>query len=77
MGARVSVAVALILGGEVDGSDFPENARHAAEILPNAEVFLIPNVGHNPYEEVPDLVKAKLIRFLGSDPKEPAGQGGL
>ena len=66
----------LILGGEVDGPNFPENARRAVEVFPNAEVFLIPNVGHNPHEEVPDIVNAELIRFLGSDPNEPAGEGG-
>jgi len=66
----------LILGGEVDGPNFPENARRALEVFPNAEVFLIPNVGHNPHEEVPDIVNAELIRFLGSDPNEPAGEGG-
>ena len=65
----------LILGGEVDGPDFPANARRAVEILPNAEVFLIPDVGHNPHEEVPEIVNAELIRFLGSDPDEPAGEG--
>lgn len=64
----------LIMGGEIDGPDFPANARRAVEILPNAEVFLIPNVGHNPHEEVPDVVNAELIRFLGSDPDEPAGE---
>ena len=65
----------LILGGEIDGPNFPENARRAVKILPNAEVFLIPNVGHNPHEEVPDIVNAELIRFLGSDPDEPADEG--
>ena len=62
----------LILGGEIDGPNFPEHARRAADILPNAEVFLIPNVGHNPHEEAPGIVNAELIRFLGSDPNEPA-----
>ena len=66
----------LILGGEIDGPEFPDNARRAAEILPNGEVFLIPNVGHNPHEEVPDIVNAELIRFLGTDPVEPAGGEG-
>ena len=66
----------LILGGEVDGPDFADNARRAVEILPNAEVFLIPNVGHNPHEEVPDIVNAELIRFLGTDRDAPAGEGG-
>ncbi len=66
----------LILGGEIDGPDFPENARTAAKIFPNAEVFLIPGVGHNPHEEVPEVVNAELIRFLGTDPDEPAGKSG-
>lgn len=56
----------LILGGEIDGPEFPANARRAAEILPNGEAFLIPGVGHNPHEEAPDIVNAELIRFLGS-----------
>ncbi|MEE2636457.1 MAG: alpha/beta hydrolase [Acidobacteriota bacterium] len=64
----------LILGGEIDGPQFPENARRAVEILPNAEVFLIPNAGHNPHEEVPNIVNRELVRFLGSDPTEPAGR---
>ena len=65
----------LILGGEIDGPDFPANARRAVEILPNAELFLIPGVGHNPHEEVPEIVNAELIRFLGTDPVRagPAG----
>ena len=57
----------LILGGEIDGPNFPAAARRAVEILPNAETFLIPDVGHNPHEEVPEVVNAQLIRFLGSD----------
>ena len=61
---------AMVLGGEEDGPNFPENARRAAESLPNAELVLIPNVGHNPHEEVPEIVNAELIRFLSSDPDE-------
>lgn len=56
----------LIMGGEEDYPTFAEEARHAATQFPNAEVFLIPNVGHNPHEEVPEIVNAELIRFLGS-----------
>lgn len=56
----------LILGGEGDYPSFAEEARHAAETFPNGEVFLIPVVGHNPHEEVPEVVSAELIRFLGS-----------
>lgn len=56
----------LILGGEDDYPTYGEEARHAASVLPNGEVFNIPNVGHNPHEEVPEIVNAELIRFLGS-----------
>ena len=54
----------LIMGGEEDYPTFAEEARNAAAIFPNGEVFLIPDVGHNPHEEVPDVVSAELIRFL-------------
>ena len=40
----------------------------------SAELVLIPNVGHNPHEEVPEIVNAELIRFLSSDPDEPASE---
>jgi pimeloyl-ACP methyl ester carboxylesterase len=56
----------MVLGGEKDGPTFPEDARRAAQTLPNAELVLIPNAGHNPHEEVPERVNAELIRFLSS-----------
>jgi pimeloyl-ACP methyl ester carboxylesterase len=65
---------AMVLGGEKDGPTFPADARRAAETLPNAKLVLIPNVGHNPHEEVPEIVNAELIRFLSSSPTESARQ---
>ena len=62
----------LVLGGAEDGPDFPELARQVAEALPNAELVLIPDEGHNPHESVPGIVNAELIRFLSSDPATPA-----
>ncbi len=56
----------LILGGADDYPTYAEEARHAAAKFPNGEVVNIPNVGHNPHEEVPEIVSAELIRFLGS-----------
>jgi len=56
----------LILGGQEDYPTYVEESRHAASIFPNGEVFLIPNIGHNPHEEAPDIFNAELIRFLGS-----------
>jgi len=56
----------LIIGGAEDYPTFAEEARHAASVFPNGEVFLIPDIGHNPHEEVPDIVNAELLRFLGN-----------
>jgi pimeloyl-ACP methyl ester carboxylesterase len=57
---------ALVIGGAEDGPNFPENARNAAETLQNGELYLIPNVGHNPHLESPEILNRELIRFLGS-----------
>ena len=54
----------LILGGEDDYPSFSREAKGAAKVFPNAETFLIPGVGHNPHEEVPDIVSTQLIKFL-------------
>jgi len=54
----------LIIGGEDDYPSFSQEAKRAADIFPNAETFLIPGVGHNPHEEVPDVVSSRLIKFL-------------
>ena len=56
----------LILGGEEDYPTYAAEAQHAADIFPNGEVFLIPGVGHNPHEEVPEVVSKELIRFFGT-----------
>jgi pimeloyl-ACP methyl ester carboxylesterase len=58
----------LVIGGEVDGPDFPGQARVVAETIPNAQIVLFPNVGHNPHLEAPDLFQPELIRFLESEP---------
>jgi len=67
---------ALVIGGEEDRlvRDFPAAARNVAEQLRNAELVLFPEVGHNPAFEIPDEYHAELIRFLRSDPNDPADQ---
>ena len=55
---------ALVIGGEEDGPDFPELAENAANTLPNAELVLFEDVGHNPHFEAPELFFPELIRFL-------------
>ncbi len=56
----------LILGGAEDYPTYVEEANHAAGVFPNGEVVNIPDIGHNPHEEAPEIVNAELIRFLGS-----------
>ena len=56
----------LILGGEEDYPTYADEARNAASIFPNGKAVLIPNVGHNPHEEAPEIFNAELIELLGT-----------
>lgn len=68
---------ALVIGGADDplSQDFAADARRVAESLQNAELLLYPGIGHNPQFEHSDQFHADLIRFLRSDPHQPADQG--
>lgn len=63
----------LVLGGEKDGPGFAERAKHIATTIPGAELALIPNIGHVPHFEAPDLFHAALLRFLNAE-LPPAAQ---
>jgi len=65
---------ALVIGGEEDGlvEDFPALSRNVAQSLRNAALLLYPDIGHAPHVEIPDRFHADLVRFLASDPEEPA-----
>ena len=67
---------ALVIGGAEDRlvANYPALARNVAETLPNAELVIFPTVGHAPAFEIPDEFHADLVRFLRSDPAEPADQ---
>lgn len=67
---------ALVIGGGDDrlARDYPAQARHVAESLQNAEFLIFPGVGHAPAFEIPERFHTELIRFLKSDPDEPADQ---
>mgnify|MGYP001433918361 CR=1 FL=1 len=55
----------LVVMGEKD-PDFPDpvaEARHAADRL-NAELLLVPEAGHYPMAEYPEVVNPALIRFV-------------
>ncbi len=67
---------ALVIGGEDDKliDDYPGRARHVADELQNSALLLYPDVGHAPQIEIPDRFHADLIRFLESDPEQPASE---
>ena len=54
----------LVLGGDQDGADFPARAKHIADTIPAAELVLIPNAGHVPHIEVPEIFNRELLKFL-------------
>jgi pimeloyl-ACP methyl ester carboxylesterase len=57
---------ALVLGGDKDGPDFPERAKHIADTIPGGQLVLIPGAGHVPHIQVPDIFNRELLKFLKS-----------
>ncbi len=60
-------APTLILSGEEDGPEFAYNARETCNTIPDCELILLENVGHNPHFEVPERFHADLITFLDAN----------
>jgi len=56
----------LVIGGDKDGENFPALARHVADTVPHAELVLIPNVGHVPHIQVPEVFERELLKFLAA-----------
>jgi len=54
----------LVIGGDKDGENFPVLAKHVADTIPHGELVLIPNVGHVPHIQVPDVFQRELLKFL-------------
>jgi pimeloyl-ACP methyl ester carboxylesterase len=54
----------LVIGGEKDGANYPEQARRVADTVQNGRLYIIPNIGHNPQFEAPDRLFPALVRFL-------------
>ena len=65
--ARIKVPT-LEIGGEKDGAsaDWAKHAKEACQTIPKCELVLIPNVGHVPHFEAPDVFHKALLRFLTS-----------
>jgi pimeloyl-ACP methyl ester carboxylesterase len=57
-------AKTLVIGGEKDGQDFPKLAKHIADTIPGAELVIIPNAGHVPHLEVPEVFFPALVKFV-------------
>ena len=55
-------------------ADFPTLAHNVANELQNSAILLYPGIGHAPQIEIPDQFHADLVRFLKSDPVEPASE---
>jgi pimeloyl-ACP methyl ester carboxylesterase len=54
----------LVIGGEKDGPNYPAQARRVAQSVQNGQLYIIPNVGHNPQFEAPELLYPALLKFL-------------
>jgi len=54
----------LVIGGEKDGADFPQLAKHIADTIPGAELVILPNLGHVPHLEAPEVFYPPLLKFL-------------
>ncbi len=57
-------AKTLVIGGEKDGQNFPALARHVADTIPGAQLILIPNAGHVPHIQMPEIFNRELLKFL-------------
>jgi pimeloyl-ACP methyl ester carboxylesterase len=66
---------ALIIGGELDGANFPERAKYIADTIPGAQLFLVPNAGHVLHFEQPEVFNRELLKFLKGAPGAPTQNG--
>jgi pimeloyl-ACP methyl ester carboxylesterase len=57
-------AKTLVMGGEKDGPNFPALAKNIADTIPGAQLALIPNVGHVPHIQAPDVFNRAVLDFL-------------
>jgi pimeloyl-ACP methyl ester carboxylesterase len=62
----------LIVSGREDRIVDPKQAAIAARELAHGEFLLIPDCGHAPQLEKPDLINSVVVRFLSKASKQPA-----
>lgn len=63
---RLRKRSALVIWGMKDSAFRPHQLAKWCEALPQAEVVELPDAGHWPHEEQPDVVAAALTRFLAA-----------
>jgi pimeloyl-ACP methyl ester carboxylesterase len=61
-------ASVLVVAGELDLICGPAQARPIAEALPNSTLALIPDCGHIPSIESPDLFRSTVVDWLAAHP---------
>ena len=61
---KVTIPV-LVLTGENDTINPPEEGKKVADALPNAVYEIVPGAEHKAYEGNPDFVFAQIDEFLG------------
>jgi pimeloyl-ACP methyl ester carboxylesterase len=54
----------LVITGDHDRIVSPEASRHSADVIPHAQLLVIPNAGHLPHEETPAVLLKAVHAFL-------------
>jgi len=54
----------LVIMGDDDRIVAPEASRHSADVIPHAELLVIPHAGHLPHEETPEAFLKAVHAFL-------------
>ena len=54
----------LVITGDDDRIVSPEASEHCADVIPHAQLHVIPNAGHLPHEETPEVFLKAVHAFL-------------
>jgi pimeloyl-ACP methyl ester carboxylesterase len=60
----------LVVQGLEDEHASPQHAREIVEAIPNAELWLLPDVGHMPAQEIPAEFNQKILHFIRNSQTE-------
>jgi pimeloyl-ACP methyl ester carboxylesterase len=54
----------LVITGDDDRIVSPEASKHIADVIPHAQLVVIPHAGHLPHEETPEVLLKEVHAFL-------------